>query len=128
MHVVEINHLSLQAFQASLAGRLDRLRPCIQRTLAIFEAQHALAGEEIAVPPVLQGLPDQFLAPAKPVEGGRVEEIIAEIQRAYEQGLRVRLIHGRAIGMRDVHAAEPDRIDLPVPNASFCSHRVDPMT
>ena len=126
VHVVEINHVCLQALQAGLAGGLYAFRPRVQRPLATIKPQHTFAGEEITVPPILQGLPDQLLAAPEAVERCRVEKVVAEVQRAHEQALGIRLIHRRAIRMRNVHATKANRVNLPVSNTSFRSHALGP--
>ena len=126
VQVIEINHIRTQTFQARLTGGLDRLWPPINYALAIPEGQHAFAGEEnsfAACPAPRRSVP-RFAQPRRSL---RCRESRSRYPVHAKAGASHAFINGRAIGMRDVHAAKADGVHIAVADAALGNaHQIRP--
>ncbi len=106
----EVDAVGLQATEACLAARLDRLGPAVAaaRTRAV-DAE--LGDQEHAVALALERPAQQLLVLAEAIQLRAVEEIDAELDGAVDGADRFRVV-GRAVRHRHAHAAEPDGGDL----------------
>ena len=116
MQVVEINHVGLQAAQAVFAIAPQRLWPAVDHTanaIGELHARHAtLARQRDALPVRLQHAAKQRLVLAKPIQGSRVEQRDARVQRGLQDALRLLRRDWLAVSMAQVHAAQANGADV----------------
>ncbi len=109
MQVIEVDRVGAQTPERSLAVLLQGRGPAVDFALALRVLEHAaLAGQHEFLPPMAYAFADQHLVGAEAVERRGVEMRVAKIQRAMQQPGGVARVRRRAIGMREVHASEPD--------------------
>ena len=113
MKVEEVDDLHLQPTQAVIAGAADVLRPAGQLPPSLrIGAEAALAGQDELVPARLEGLADQGLVVAEPVDGGGVEEGVAHVEGLVQQPRGLGLRRRVPVGMAQAHAAQADGADV----------------
>ena len=116
VQVIKVNHVSLQAAQTVFAVAPQRLWPAINDTLHAIGKLHArhaaLAGQGNLLPVGLEHPANQRLVAAKTIQGGRVKQRDAGIQRGQQNTLALLRRNRLAIGMAQVHAAQTNGTDV----------------
>ena len=122
VHVIQVDDVGVQAGEALVALGLDRFRATVHPALAVHERHDALAGEKELVAPVHDRGPEQPFVVAVAVQGCRVEEVIADVERLVQEPLGVLAVRGRSVSVAKVHAAEANGVDFGISDFSANGH------
>ena len=128
MQVVEVDAVGAEPAERRVQRLRDRLRPAVEHAPAIAHVEHALAGEGELGPAVHHRAPEQLLVATAAVKRRRVEQGHAAIQRVVEQPGALVLWRRHAVGVAQIHAAEPDRRHRERPDSTGqqCGHSGSP--
>ena len=125
MQVVQVDDIGLQALQRGLACGLERGGAAINDAHFLPIAFHvhaghaALAGQREAVAVLGQHFAHQRLVGTKAIQRGGVKVGHARVQRGQQHALALLGGHGRAIGVAQVHAAQPNGRHLKRPQRTL---------
>ena len=123
VHVVEVDVIGLQRPQADFALSPDRFGPAIDPPLPVAVEDAHLRRDGKLVAAMAQPLADQFLAAPQAIEPGRVEVIVAQVQRALEHPPGLVPGQGRAIDGEHIHAPHRHGVDRLATERALDRHR-----
>jgi hypothetical protein len=109
----------LQSPQRIFERRAQCFRAAVNHAIAIDALHAAFAREQDFILPGLQRRTDEFFIASEAVKRGGVEMIIAKLNRLMQQFCAFFRRRRRAIGVIQIHAAKPDRIDFSSGEAPF---------
>ena len=110
VHIIEIDVIGAQQPQRDLKLFADGLGLAIDAALVAAGEYAHLAGQKHFFAPTLQRFAHQRLVVAQAIEPGGIEMVIAQLDRAVQQGNRIGIGRTRTIGPAQRHAAKPDRV------------------
>lgn len=126
MLVVEVNVVGSESRQRAFNRLTNHVGAPIRDWCAVvtmLQVDTTLGGEDDGVAPVHECLTYQFLVKVRAVGLGGVEEGVALVDGRVKDPNTLGVIKGRAVGVRDAHAAVPESGDVEASQID-CSHDV----
>ena len=109
MQVIQVDDVGLQAAERILDVILQFLRPAIDCAHTVLATHAALADKHDVVAMWFQIGSDELLVAAEAVQRCAVEMGDAQVQGTPQDSVTRLLARRYTVGMREIHAAEPDR-------------------